>query len=411
MKLKNIIALVLTIVLCLTLAACGGDKKGAEKKDGYQVSVVDGNGNPVTSGVIVRIMQNGQQVQMQVADEQGVAQLDLDDGDYTVELKFTDSNAAYYYDTENLTLSAAKKQLQIKLYNTATNPQSLFAPGIDGGESADTTAYNVGLGTTYLTPVVGQRNYYLFVPTQAGTYTFTVNAGDGALNYYGAPHFVQSTPAVDPVDGVLTLSIAPGTIGENGSTAYVLGLDAQTETAVLTITRVGDHQWTVEDAPWTEYQTTHTPSKFTFTPTAGKTLTYVDIHDGTAADYPVVLGSDGFYHMGDENGPLVYINLGKKAPNASFYLIIKGDGLAGGSPIRTYYYDDAGNFEKKEDYTDIVLRYIECMDEETGLYPLTEDLAFIINTRSGWWTESDPNYIFEGCNPEIGWLFACCYEK
>ena len=22
-----------------------------------------------------------------------------------------------------------------------------------------------------------------------------------------------------------------------------------------------------------------------------------------------------------------------------------------------------------------------------------------------------PNYIFEGCNPELGWLFACCYVK
>ena len=411
MKMKNILALALVLVLCLGLVACGGDKGGEAKNDGYCVSVVDSQGNPVASGVIVRVLKDGQQVAMQVADEQGVAQLDLDDGDYTVELKFTDANAAFHYDTENMKLSKSNKQITVKLYNVVAEGQALFAPTIDG-ENADTTAYQVVVGSTYLTPVVGARNYYLFYPPLSGTYTVQVTEGQGRVEYYGASHFVQKQPALDSVDGVVTLSVTPSMIGEGGATsAYVLGLDAQSETAVLTITRVGDHQWTVEDEPWTEYPTTHTPSAFKFEPTAGKTLTYVDIINGKTEDYNVVLGTDGFYHMGSQDGPLVYMNLGKKAPNASFYLIINGDGVAGGSPVRKYYYDAEGNFLKKEDYTNILKDYMSCMDEETGLYPLTEDLVFIINTRSGWWTEDDPNYIFDGCNPELGWLFACCYEK
>ena len=59
------------------------------------------------------------------------------------------------------------------------------------------------------------------------------------------------------------------------------------------------------------------------------------------------------------------------------------------------------------------------MDEQTGLYPLTEDLKYIIQTNGnyqGWW-EVDGNYIFRdesgaeilGIDPETAWLFMCCY--
>ena len=65
---------------------------------------------------------------------------------------------------------------------------------------------------------------------------------------------------------------------------------------------------------------------------------------------------------------------------------------------------------KKEDYTEILTKYFDNMDETYSVYPLNEDLVYIItNACSGWWTSSDPNYIFDGCNPELGWLFACCY--
>ncbi len=414
MKMKNILALIMALAVCFSLAACGGDSKESNSKEAnYKISVVDAQGTPVPSGVIVRILQNGEQVEMQVANDQGVAEKTLAKGDYTVELKFTDANAAYYYDTEGLTLSADKTELQIMLYITVSGEgHNLFAPLIGGEDSADTTAYDVSVGSTYLTLTVDARNYYVFTPTQSGTYTFAVTEGEGTLGYYGAPHFVQKQTAIDPVDGVITISISPSMIGESGATSsYVFGVDAKTETAVFTITRTGDHQKTIEEEPWTEYVTSHTPTAFTFEPTAGKTLTYVDIYKGTAEDYPVVLGSDGFYHMGAEDGPLVYINLGKEAPNVSFYIMINGDGLGGGAPVRKYFYNDDGEFVKKEEYTQILLDYMACMDEKTGLYPLTADLVYIIESRSGWWTADHPDYIFDGCNPEIGWLFACCYEK
>ena len=82
-------------------------------------------------------------------------------------------------------------------------------------------------------------------------------------------------------------------------------------------------------------------------------------------------------------------------------------------------YDADGNFQRKENYTECVAKYIECVDEESGMYPLTEDLQYIIQNsgaHNGWW-KLDGNYIFRndngenvpGINSEIAWLFMCCY--
>ena len=86
------------------------------------------------------------------------------------------------------------------------------------------------------------------------------------------------------------------------------------------------------------------------------------------------------------------------------------------------FYDEDGNFVKKESYSELLLEYIELADTETGVYPLTEDLKYIIQQRGeyvGWWDAESPNFIFkdatglpvEGLNTEIAWLFMCCYEN
>ena len=78
-----------------------------------------------------------------------------------------------------------------------------------------------------------------------------------------------------------------------------------------------------------------------------------------------------------------------------------------------------GEFVKKETYDQCLLTYIECADEATGTYPLTEDLKYIIQQRgeyAGWW-DLNGSYLFvdengvpvNGINAEIAWLFMCCY--
>ena len=417
MKMRNLLALVLALALCLSLTACGsntGDNgvQLAADEALYKVSVVDAMGNPYTSGVIARFLQNGQQVSMQVVNDKGVAEKVMKKGEYAVELQFTDKDAAYYYDQTDLKVTESAAEIQIVLYNAIGGETSdLFAYSLSAQQKVDCTAYAVKEGSTYVELTVGERNYYLFTPTQSGTYKISLKDGQGAVGYYGAPHFVQELSAVDVIDNTVSISVRPDSITQAGTSALVLGVDAKSETAILVVERIGEHEHTQSDEPWTPYQTTHTPEKFSLAEGEGKKLTYVDIK-GNTEDYELVLGTDGFYHLGAADGPLMYVNLGKEAPNLSFTIMIQGDGLAGGAPLRKYFYDENGEFVKKEDYTEIMISYIESADETYGVYPLTADLEYIIkNGGEGWWDKDHPNYIFDGCNPELGWLFACCYVK
>ena len=411
---KKILAAVLAVSMLLALCACGSDNKKDDKKktepttgtDGslisYQVKVLDGQGNPMTSGVVVKFLKNGDKVAMQNPDENGIATKELEKGDYTVELMFTDSSQSGHYDEAAAVLSADKPYLELALINALGTATTEL---VVGGDTF--TAYIVEAGSTYVNVAKGVRNYFLFTPSKGGTYEFRVNINDIKVGYYGAPHFVQAQSAVDVVDNVVTLSISDSALG--GS--YVIGLDGiDTDTnAVLGIIRTGDPTITIADMPWTEYKTTHTPTPYTLN-LNGKSLKYVDIKGKTENNKIVFNDADGYYHFGSESGPVVLMHLGKKAPYVSLQTVIEGDGLGGGAPIREYFFDADGNFLKKEDYTNILRTYFENMDEEAGVYPLTKDLEYIIkNGCHGWWDKDDPDYIFTDCNPEIGWMFALCY--
>ena len=120
--------------------------------------------------------------------------------------------------------------------------------------------------------------------------------------------------------------------------------------------------------------------------------------------------ADGYYHLDSADGPVIHVHLAKGAPYAALQTVIQGDGPMGGAPIRKYFYDESGNFVKKEDYTDILVDYFENMDQDLGIYPLNDDLIYIIkNGCDSWWDSESPDFIFDDANPELGWMFACCW--
>ena len=428
MNMKTIKALILALcMLCCmaAFAACGeqtsqpsGENTPADASSAYRVTVVDAFGEPVTDGVIVRFMQDGKQASMQVVGKDGTASKELEAGTYTAELKFTDEDAAYYYDPSNVTLTSENRELEIILYNALpSEPQSLYAPSLKG-DSRDFEAYPVTVGGTYVELEPGERNYFLFAPTEAGTYEITVQNCDAVVGYYGAPHFVQQMSAAETVDNVLTMSIRASMIGTNGTgtTVLVLGLDApegQTS-GILTVRRTGEPQWSVEDEPWHVYRATHELAPFT---TPAGTLKSFDLKASSDA-YNLVLDSKGFYHLDSADGPLVVVKLGAASGGSpylpAFETILERSG------ITKYFYDEAGNFVKKESYSECLLEYIACMDEESGLYPLTEDLKYIIQMRGdhyGWFDTGKGGYIFldgngnpiSDINHDISWLFMCGY--
>ena len=407
---KKILALLLAVaMLCCVLTACGEKTENAGGEAVYRVKVVDGAGNPVTDGVIVKFMQGDTQAAMQPVNGEGVAEKTLQKGDYTVELMFTGGEAKSY-DTAAAVLSAEQTAVEIKLFNgLSEHTVQLMANG------KERTAHYVSVGSTRISVEANDRNYFLFTPTEAGTYRFSVDNNDLKIGYYGGSiHFIWDESMEEITDNSFTISVSASMIGtgETGTTVIIVGVDgvdAKTD-CVLTIVRTGEAEQTIEDMPWTEYKTTATLKPFTFKPTPGMRLVYVDIKD-TAKREIIFNETDGLYHHGTADGPVVYMNLGMDAPNVSLQRVIKGEGAMGGAPVRKYFFDENGEFIKKEDYTDILCQYFDNMDEELGLYPLTADLVYIIqNGCSGWWTETDPNYIFEGCNPENGWMFALCYE-
>ena len=416
---KNIRALLLAILmLCsvLVFAACG-EQESTEPQvtqpAGYSVKVVDALGNPYTGDMIVRFMQNGQQAAMQKMGEDGVATKDLPDGEYTVELQFMDTEKNYYYDQTDLTMNANKKSLEIVLsYAVDEEAKTLTVQG------KEVTAYNVGVGCTYLELTAGERNYYLFTPTEAGKYQFSLVGSDAPIGYYGAPHFVQELSAAEVVDNVFTQNIKASMIGvsNTGTTVLVLGVDAPAEggSAILAIERLGDPDKDITDEPWHIYAATTPPTAWKLP--AGAKLGEFDL---TADGYNLVLNeTDGFYHLDSADGPLVLVRLGEKATGLkyldSYQTIVDKTG------VNKYFFDEDGTFIKKEAYGECLLQYIECMDSETGLYPLTADLQYIIQMsgdHNGWFKTDGAFYLFKdsngsplpGINSEISWLFMCCY--
>ena len=421
-KIRSFLLLVLalsTLVLC----ACG-NKDSAPASTApettapvtgdipYAVKVLDASGKPYSEGVIVKFMQEGKQVAMQPVNAEGIATKTLPAGDYTLEFVFTADNSTAYCDTAEATVSSQKKEATVTIYAVA------------GGEGVDLTAAGgeykalpVTVGGTYVKLAKQTRNYFLFSPTEAGTYTISVDPNTLVIGNYGSPHFVQGNSTSEVKDGAFTVSVSESMIGDGstGTSTYVIGIDG-TDTdggCLLSILRTGDPAWSVEAEPWTEYKTTHTPTPFTLT-VGDKKLTYVDI-TGTTADNQVVFNeTDGYYHFGTADGPVVYVDLGKNSPNISLQVMIQGDGPMGGAPLRNYFWTGEGhnkeNFVKKEDYTNIMVSYFDNMDETLGVYPLTQDLVYIIqNACADWWDETSPNFVLEGWNPEIGWMFALCY--
>ena len=411
-KIKKIYALLIcAVLLCSTmmLASCGNDSNIDENGDvTYKVTVKDALGNPYTSGVVVKFMQDDKQVSMQVCDENGVAEKKLEAGDYTAELSFTNGDEGYYYEKKNLSLSTENNELDIIVSYTITEE-----PTIIYSVENELEVYNLSLGCTYLNLKSGIRNYFKFSPTEAGTYEFSVPDGSNVeIGYYGNPFAIREDSGAEVKDNKFTISMKADMIGDT----LIIGVDTkdeQTDHCIFGIERTGDPERTIEDEPWTVYKTTAELSQYQLP--EGAEVEEFDLTASTDEYNLVYNENDGFYHLDSEDGPLVLVHLTKNPAYVDcFKKMLESAGVV------KYFFDEDGEFVKKENYSDCLNEYIEYADEASGLYPLTEDLKYIIQQRGdhcGWWDEDGLGFIFvddmgnklPGLNTEIAWLFMCCY--
>lgn len=407
---KRYISILLVIVLVFslfTLTACGGEKE-------YTVNLKDALGNPYTSGIVVKFMQGSKQVAMQSCNEQGAAIKTLAAGKYNVTLSFADDNVEYHYD-KDIKLTARKNSVDVILsYKVKGEAEKLYV----GTNEYD--AYNINSGCSYVNLTKGTRNYFLFAPKQAGNYEFSIPDGDNAtIGYYGAPHFVQENSAAEVKDNKFSINVKQDMIGTNGTgtSIYVIGVDAgeNTNNCIIGVNRLGDPIKTIEDEPWSVYQKTVELKKYKLP--SNLQIKEFDLTASTDTYKMFFNEADGFYHLNDKNGPIVLVRLAEDNEYiACFATMLDRSGVS------KYFFDEDNNFIKKENYSECLLEYIEYVDEENGVYPLTEDLKYIIEQRGdyvGWWNPESASFMFKDeagnnmtdINTEIAWLFMCCYAE
>lgn len=376
----------------------------------YAVTVLDALGAPVTSGVVVKFLKGETQVAMQIVDEKGVAIKELEKGDYTVDIGFT-SSGIFGFDAADLQLSAEKHALTVVLYQILGDETMSITAG-----NNKHNAHYVNAGATKV-ELSEDRTYYLFAPTQSGTYEFTTSDKNAVIGYYGMPSFVQEQSAAEVVDNTFTISVSESMIGtsESGTTIIVIGIDSTEDLSncLLKITRTGDAKLTIADFPWEIYEATTDIAQYTLP--QGATLKYFDLKADSDSYNLVFNEDDGCYHLNSTDGPLVLVCL---AEDPEVFVCFKT--ILDSSGINRYFFDDNGEFVKKVSYSECLLEYIACADKDKGLYPLTADLEHIIKQRGeyvGWWDKDSNGYIFfdaagapdTSINSDIAWLFMCCY--
>ncbi len=437
---KKVLCVILAVLLlCGALLCSCTEKKDdttsktddsvAEETADYTVKVVDGSGKPYTSGVVVRLMDKDEQVALKAINDEGVATVSLPVGEYSVELQFTGNADDYYYEKDALMLSAEKKELEIKLLNGIVGEP--IQVSYDGEEY---NAYRVNSGSTFVKLIDGKRNFFLFSPEVSGSYEITTSDSKATVGHYGYTAYILKDTISKVENNVMTVEVSNGMVAsKENDNPFVIGVDANGVTSCsLTITRVGEPPHTIEDEPWVIYEPTVELHKFT---TPEGTVKEFDLTAASDAYTLVLNEEDKTYHLNTADGPQVLVQLGKPTK----YL----DSLANictTAGLFRYYYDEDGNFVKRENYTKCMQIY-SCtklpeegdrvqtaakevyLDVATGLYPLTEDLKYVIQNHGeyvGWWDASNPGYLFENengvnaipdLNTDIAWMFLCCYVE
>ncbi len=376
----------------------------------YTVTVQkpDGSGMP---SVMVQFKKNGNLLAAVLTDSQGQARTMLSAGAYDVELALPQSTTKYYYEAKTAIFPAGTYDMTIKLVNQTPKTVTVTM----GTALLGTTAPRLAQGTSYITLQADAWKYFLFVAPKEGTYRISVSDPD-ALLFNSGPDYNPKAGKLSSAVRYFDLSIQKD---QYKKTKYVVAVTG-TEDTLITVTRIGDAAFDpayVE--PDNSWRSTYKPVASAI-PSNVSNPKYVDIMDHTAGKYVIVFNeADQFYHMGSKNGPIIYLNLNDTAPYASLKVAVEGpEGGSLGASFGRYFYDpNTGAFSKREVYDPCVREYVKVLrdakksEEGQRFYPLTKDLAHILqNGCAEWWTDEN-NVLYEsfkGYNPDIVWLFACC---
>lgn len=371
----------------------------------YTVTVLDYSGK-AQSGAVVQFLQDGSIKATKQTDGNGIVTAHLPAAEYTVTLTFT--GTALYYESDKAVLPEGITELILRV-----------APGVEKDFYEmiydKYLSYYVTVGNTYVKLQPNIDNYFIFYTKTPGDYHVTTSDENAKVSHRGgSTSFINEyAPYVDSFD----LNVKESYIPDNDIGYVAVFSITGADDCVIQITREGDAQLDETDIVPEVYKPKKAPTAAAgkISAAQGKKLTYVDM-SGKTSDYQIVMGSDGYYHLNSATGPLLYMNIGPNAPFHSLYYMAGagGNGVAG-TGIKATVYDENGAVVKRLDFSECMLAYGECIDPTYGVYPLTEDLVYMVQTAGeyyGWWDSTDPDFWLDtvtNLNPELGWMFAVCY--
>ncbi len=438
------VILLIALALSLLLTACGDT--GCEHTDAngdlvcdacaealpdpnldgkivYKIKVTDPDGNAAPN-IIVELYDGEKKIAMKMTDAEGIVKCSEEHpiaaGSEPFKVKLVSPDGrALSYDEAAAVIADGAEEITVALYRTTLDlpTESL---SIDSDTPVEAPVMSNG---SYRVALKTGKNYFIFVAQERGEYLISTDFDENVnLGYHGGVFYVQQndvsgtddTAEVVKSDAGITFKIRSFNVGEtiDSSSKYVISIESDKETSgTLIIKRVADLPLSAEEMPWQEAPMVGSPEKFELSPNGESVaLTDFDITDPTLAW--VYSEADGYYHLGDENGPILYMRLNSSSKYAaSLAEICETNGYG------VYIYDDNGDFVEKRSYSTLFTAYSEAADENTGVYPVTRDLYdFVVSygAHNGWWERSaELNRFFGELAPRIikenAWAFAVCY--
>ena len=214
------------------------------------------------------------------------------------------------------------------------------------------------VGDNRVTASPDTTTIFKFKPTSVGLYQVSVDNPDAVLNFwYGSSQYVWM-PAADATHEPVTVTCTA--VGQS----LLIGLSG-VSSVTITITEQEGYVPPVK-VTYTTYRNRHTPSRsFRMT---NETLTAVDI----TKPQTVVADAQGIYHLGNVNGPILYVNL-CASRFTDLYKLFYPDDVEGEEwpPIDVM----RGRYEETKgyDFVTAMADYADALDE--GYYYLTVDIA------------------------------------
>lgn len=228
---------------------------------------------------------------------------------------------------------------------------------------------------------------YFFAPERIGNYLFE---SDSNICIAGANGMWVDKVLDEATVSEKSFSWTCTDLGQ----AILVAVEGGKATETVTITW---SEYVVVTIPRTPYENKTTPTDFDF-PYAESSLEKVDTTDDV--ENKAVLGEDGFYHLDSAEGPILYANLDDAAMSLS------GANSYGQLVYPVY---EGETLISKVDYTEAFTAYETAADDDTLLYPLTDDLIAIFRNMgesNGWYGEDG----WVGGELGDAWMYACYWK-